>query len=102
MTTFSVFYTEQAYSDLEAIYAYIADKLEEPQTAQRLISRLTKAIDDLSFMADSYHFYDAEPYRSNGIHYFSEGNYSVFYKTDAANATVLRILYGARDFTTLL
>lgn len=102
MSEFSVSYTEKALSDLDDIYNYIANNLREPQIASKLISRLTKAIDDLSFMAESYHFYTEEPFYSQGMRYFTEGNYCIFYKVQDKTAFVVRILYGARNFINLL
>lgn len=102
MSEFSVSYTEKALSDLDDIYNYIANNLKEPQIASKLVSRLTKAIDDLSFMAESYHFYTEEPFYSQGMRYFTEGNYCIFYKVQDKTAFVVRILYGARNFIDLL
>lgn len=65
--------------------------------AVRLLQQLTKAVDDLSFMADSYHHFQEEPYLSEGIRYFSEGKYSVFYKIIDDTAYVIRIVPGAID-----
>ena len=97
MKTFSVFYSEIAASDLESIYSYIADELKNPTAAENLLRRLTRAIDDLNFMADSYHLYQSEPFYTQGVRYFSEGNYCVFYKIIDDAAHVIRIIYGARD-----
>lgn len=102
MSEFNVSYTEKALSDLDDIYNYIANNLKEPQIASKLVSRLTKAIDDLSFMAESYHFYTEEPFYSQGMRYFTEGNYCIFYKVQDKTAFVIRILSGARNFIDLL
>lgn len=53
-------------------------------------------------MAESYHFYIEEPFYSQGMRYFIEGNYCIFYKVKDKTAFVVRILYGARNFIDLL
>ena len=92
MNTFEVSYSKQAETDLDNIYSFIAEEYKNPNAAVRLLRRLTKAVDDLSFMADSYHFYQQEPYLSQGVRYFSEGKYSVFYKVIEHEAYVIRII----------
>ena len=47
-------------------------------------------------------FYQEEPYLSQGIRYFSEGKYSVFYKIIDDTAYVIRIINGTRDIPTAL
>ena len=48
-------------------------------------------------MAESYHLYPNEPWKSKGVHYFSVGNYSIFYVADNNVATVIHVSYGRRD-----
>ncbi|MBO4859629.1 MAG: type II toxin-antitoxin system RelE/ParE family toxin [Treponema sp.] len=102
MNTFKVSYSEKAEADLDKIYDFVANEYHNQKAAVRLLQRLTKAIDDLSFMADSYHFFQEEPYFSEGIRYFSEGKYSVFYTIIDNTAYVLRIVPGAVDLLKVL
>lgn len=102
MNTFKVSYSKKAESDLDYLYNYIANEYKNIRAATNLIRKLTKVINDLSFMADSYHFYQQEPYLSQGIRYFSEGKYSVFYKIIDDTAYVIRIINGTRDIQKVL
>ena len=102
MNEFKVSYSKQAEKDLNDIYSYIAIEKKDSINATRLIRRLAKAIDDLSFMADSYHLYQEEPYLSQEVRYFSEGKYCVFYKIIDDTVFVIRIIYGARDLMKVL
>ena len=102
MNDFKVIYSKEAESDLDDIYSYLSEEKKDSINAARLVLRLMKVIEDLSFMADSYHFYQAEPYLSEGVRFFSEGNYSIFYKLIDDNAYIIRIVYGARDLPTVL
>ncbi|MBO4628449.1 MAG: type II toxin-antitoxin system RelE/ParE family toxin [Treponema sp.] len=102
MNQFEVRYSEEAKLDLADIYSYISDELHEPKTAENLIKRLMSVVSDLSFMADSYHIYDVEPFSSQGFRYFSEGKYSIFYKIQKNTAFVVRIINGTRNIPDLL
>ena len=102
MKEFNVFYSKEAEKDLDDIYSYIAVEKKDIINAIRLTRRLKKAIDDLSFMADSYRFYQEEPYFSQEVRFFTEGHYSIFYKIIDDIAYVVRIIYGARDLPAAL
>ena len=102
MNIYKVFYSKEAEADLDDIYLYLAVEKRDSINAKRLIRRLTKVIDDLSFMADSYHFYSVEPYLSEGVRYFSEGKFSIFYKIIGDSVYVVRVVYGKRDIPSVL
>ena len=102
MNQYEVRYSEEAKLDLADIYSYIANEFHEPKTAENLIKRLMSVVSDLSFMADSYHIYDVEPFLSQGFRYFSEGKDSIFYKIQNDTALVVRILNGTRNSPDLL
>ena len=97
MNNFKVSYSEQAEADLDRIYNFIANEYHNLNAAVKLLRKLTKVIDDLSFMADSYHHFQEEPFCSEGVRYFSEGKYSIFYKILDDTAYVIRIVPGAVD-----
>lgn len=97
MNYFKVSYSKQAEADLDRIYNYIANEYHNLNAAGKLLRRLTKVIDDLSFMADSYHHFQEEPFLSEGIRYFSEGKYSIFYKILDDTAYIIRVVPGAMD-----
>ncbi len=97
MNNFKVSYSKQAEADLDRIYNFIANEYHNLNAAGKLLRRLTKVIDDLSFMADSYHHFQEEPFLSEGVRYFSEGKYSIFYKLLDDTAYVIRIVPGAID-----
>lgn len=102
--------SEQAENDIADIYSYIRNVLKSQINADSVLERLYSAMKDLSFMAQSYHLYPNEPWHSLGIHYFSSGNYSIFYSIDEndenANneptATVIHVAYGRRDLDEVL
>ena len=97
MNTFKVSYSKKAEADLDRIYNFIANEYHNLNSAVRTLQKLTKAINDLSFMADSYHHFQEEPYLNEDVRYFSEGKYSIFYKIIDNTAYVIRIVPGAID-----
>lgn len=99
---YKVVLSDQAKDDIAKIYGYILGVLESEINADAVFDRLYSAIDDLSYMAGSYHLYPNEPWYSMGIHYFSVGNYSIFYVIEKDTATVIHVSYGKRDLDKVL
>ena len=102
MNNFKVSYSKKAEADLDRIYNFIANEYHNLNSAVKTLQKLTKAINDLSFMADSYHFFQEEPYLSEGVRYFTEGKYCIFYQINDDTATVIRIVPGAIDLVKAL
>lgn len=102
--TYQVRITRQAEEDLLGIYAYIADTLRAPQTADRLLDRLEQEILQLDQFPNRFCRYAKEPWFSRGLRVMGVDRYLVFYLPDERTATVsvLRILYGGRDIDTQL
>ena len=94
--------SDQAENDVAEIYGYILNSLQSQINADAVLSRLYSAMNDLSFMAETYHSYPNEPWRSMGVHYFSVGNYSIFYVVGKGVATVIHVCYGKRDLDNVL
>ena len=102
MTHYEVVISEQAEEDIAKIYSYIYYDLGSEINANAVLDRLYAAIEQLSFVGESYHLYPNEPWRSRGIHYFSVNNYSVFYTTKDSIITVIHVAYGRRDLDRML
>lgn len=99
---YKVVLSDQAKDDVAEIYGYILDVLGSEINADAVFARLYSAMDDLSYMAGSYHLYPNEPWYSMGVHYFSVGNYSIFYAIEKDIATVIHVAYGKRDLDKVL
>nr|WP_242457198.1 type II toxin-antitoxin system RelE/ParE family toxin [Treponema zioleckii] len=76
--------------------------LKSEINAESVLNRLYSAMSKLSYMAESYHLYPNEPWNSKGVHYFSVGNYSIFYVAENNVATVIHVSYGRRDLDKVL
>ena len=99
---YKVVLSDQAKDDIAKIYGYILSVLGSEINADAVFDRLYSAMNDLSYMAGSYHLYPNEPWYSMGIHYFSVGNYSIFYAIEKDIATVIHVSYGKRNLDKVL
>lgn len=97
--SWKIIYSDRARHDLRNIYEYIAYDLFVPQTAAGQTQRIMKEIRSLYEMPMRYRLYEEEPWRSQGIRFFSVNNYLVFYLPDESKNTVhiVRIMYGGRN-----
>lgn len=95
---------EPAQQDLREIYKYIAEMLQEPVIAERLVGRIRKAIEGLDRMPERFPFYDSEPWRSQGIRRMNVGNFAAFYIVikDDFTVSVLTVMYSGRDIDSVL
>lgn len=102
MSKWQVRITPVAYEDLQAIKAYIADELCNPDAADRIVDRIVSSYEQLS----DFPMRGKDAALMLGI----ETNYRVlvcesyviFYKVEAEYVSVYRIIYGKRDFLTVL
>lgn len=99
---YSVVLSDQAKEDVAEIYEYILNVLKSEINADAVLNRLYSAMNELRYMAESYHLYPNEPWYSKGVHYFSVGNYSIFYAVENNVATIIHVSYGRRDLDKVL
>lgn len=100
---FSIIYSPQAGTDIKEIYSYIAFELLSPNTAEKQVNRIRKAIRSLDFMPARSPIVDWEPWKSMGTHRALVDNFVIFYIVDDAEllVTVIRIVYGGRDLKSI-
>lgn len=102
MENYKLLYLPSFYNDLSEAADYIANVLDNPQAADKLISDVDKAIQNRSLMP-----FAAEPYRSkrdrkNLYYRIYVGNYVVFYFVQNDTMKVVRLIHGSRDYGRLL
>ena len=104
MKQYHVVVTDPAMEDLRSISQYIAEELMEPDTAKSLIAQLKEAVASLSFMPGRNTLVSDERLAAQGIRKLLVGNYIIFYVVSDKDTfvTVLRFLYGRRDWEHLL
>ena len=97
MKSYAVQITEEALSDMEALYSYIAVRLKAPENAMKQYNRITDAIVSLKQFPDRFACVELEPEYSMGIHRMLVDHFVVFYVIDSDTVTVTDVLYGASD-----
>lgn len=97
MKKYTVQITDEALSDLEDIYRYIAEKLKSPDNALGQYNRITDEILNLDIFPERYRTVDFEPERSAGLRRMLVDNYSVFYVLRGDRVIVTDVLYSASD-----
>ena len=104
MKTYKVVISEIAETDLREIIQYIAFERLEPFNARHLLSRIQEAILELVKMPYRYALVRDERLASRGIRMLSVDNHIVFYIVSEMNdsVTIVRILYGRREWRQLL
>lgn len=99
---YSIYYAPEAVRDLDQIWEYISEDLQNPNAAESTINGITGAIDNLShFPKMGAALSSIVPIESDYrfIHY---GKYIVFYRVQTNNVYIDRILYGKRNYLKIL
>ncbi len=97
MEKYTVCITDEALTDMDALYEYIAIKLKSPTTAMRQYNRIADAILTLDTLPHRFGLFECEPERSMKIHKMNVDNYVICYVIDPKRVTVTDVLYGASD-----
>ena len=84
------------------IKQYIKYNLQEPETANKLISKIRKAIKILKDNPEIYTIIDGDLIRKLEIRKLIVDNYIVFYRIKNNNIEIVRIMYGRRNWINLL
>lgn len=97
MIQYTVEITDEALTDMEQLYNYIAFSLLSPENAIRQYNRIADAILKLDMLPERYRIMDSEPEHSKGIRQMLVDNYSVFYVIHGEKVTVTDVLYSSSD-----
>lgn len=97
MEKYTVRITDEALEDIEAIYRYIAEKLQSPENAIRQYDRIADSILELEAFPKRCRLVDFEPERTAGLRRLLVDNYSVFYVIRENQVIVTNVLYSASD-----
>lgn len=98
---FRIVYTKKALDDIDGIYNYISEVLNEPAIAKKLIKAILQSIRTLEENPNRHHLCDEEELRAQNIRLMPVKNYLVAYMPDTENKTVniIRVFYGRRDIS---
>ncbi len=82
---------------MDAIYKYIAETLQAPDTALKQYNRIAAGIESLSKFPKRCKLFESQPERDLGFRQLLVDNYSAVYVEDDNCVTVLRVLYSSSD-----
>jgi plasmid stabilization system protein ParE len=97
-----VLYTPEAEDDLAAIKEYIAVQLENPAAAVDTLTKITKRIRKLERFPELGTRLSAILNIVTDYRFLVCANYLAFYRLDGKDARIIRVLYGRRDYVTIL
>lgn len=97
MNHYEVLITDEALTDMEEIYRYIAHELESPTVAMRIYSCIADAVQSLESMPARFQAMLSEPEHSRGLRRMLVDSYSAFYVIKENAVIVTNVLYSASD-----
>ena len=102
MKKYNIEYSKDSKQDLIGIKQYIKYNLQEPETAQKLISKIRKEINNLKNNPEIYAIIVDDIIKKLEIRKLIVDNYIIFYKIQNNNIQIVRIMYGRRNWMNLL
>ena len=99
MGSYRIFLTEKARGQLTELRDYIANTLNEKNTAEKYIDVLSDAVFSLDEMPLRFKLVDIEPHRSRGYRRMLVKNFYIYYSVDVENSTVVvhAVIYARRN-----
>ena len=91
-----------AKQDLHDIKEYIANELNNPISAIKVVSEIVESFEKLKEYPMIGCELSAKIDISTDYKYLLSGNYIIFYKSGNSYASIYRILYSRRDYTKIL
>lgn len=95
-------YSKESKEDLVGIKQYIKYNLQEPEIAQKLISKIRNEINNLKYDPKIYSIIDDDLIKKLEIRKLIVDNYIVFYRIKNENIEIVRVMYRRRNWINLL
>lgn len=102
MSEYKIRYSKEAKQDLIDTKKYIKYNLQEPKIADKLINKIKKEIDKLLNDPQIYQIVDDDFIKKLEIRKIIVDNYIVFYRIKEKTIEIVRVMYGRRNWITLL
>ena len=102
MKKYNIEYSKESKQDLIGIKQYIKYNLQEPEIAEKLISKIRKEINSLKDNPEVYAIIDDDIIKKLEIRKLIVDNYIVFYRIKDNNIQIVRVMYGRRNWINLL
>ena len=98
-----VHYTQVARNDLDEVWSYIAYDLQNVSAAERTVDRIMDAIDRLADYPEiGPALTSIADVREDDYRFLVTGSYITLYRVSGDDVYVDRVLYGRRDYLSLL
>ncbi|MBR6410784.1 MAG: type II toxin-antitoxin system RelE/ParE family toxin [Clostridia bacterium] len=101
---YKIRYSNEAISDLESIYSYIAVEQLEPASAANLIHTIRDSVRTLNIFPSRHPLMAFSPWKEAGMRYLIVKKHAVFYfvNEDTQTVTISRILSCKRNIPSIL
>ena len=99
---YNIEYSKDARQDLINIKKYIKYNLQEHNIAQKLIMKIKSEVEKLRNNPKIYTIIDDDIIKKLEIRKIIIDNYIVFYRINNESIQIVRIMYGRRNWMTLL
>lgn len=99
MSKYKVEVTSFAENSIRSIADYIRNKLKAPQAARNTVKMIFDAITELDSFPNKVKLIEEEPWRTEGIHQMTIGNYYVyFWINELENRVIVTdVIYARRE-----
>lgn len=95
-------YSLKAQQDLDAIWDYYLDEYQNVDAAVKIIDSITDDIDQLANFPELGPPLSSIADVESNYRFLVTGNYLSFYRIDGTDISIDRILYGRRDYISIL
>jgi len=97
-----VLYSPEAINDIQSLKNYISDNLDSPEAAFSTVEKIMKSIRVLADFPMSGTPLETVIKFETDYRFIVCGNYIVFYKSDNNTVKIIRVLYGKRNYLSIL
>lgn len=95
-------YSPEALNDLDEIWTYIFEELQNPTAAQKTVDGILDTTEMLKEFPEMGPELSSVTDVESGYRVLVCGNYLAFYRVTGAEVSIDRILYGRRDYLRIL
>ena len=97
-----LYYSPEALNDLDEIWEYIFEDLQNPTAAQNTVNGILNSIERLQDFSEIGPSLSSVTEVESDYRFLVCGNYLTFYRVKGEDAYIDRILYGRRDYLRIL
>ncbi len=98
----NIHYSRESRRDMDTIWAYIAQELQNPSAAKRVVDGIMDAVDRLELFPLMGTPVSVAAGENGDCRFLVKGSYMIFYRCQGTDVYVDRVLYGRRDYLRIL